>query len=214
MSTSFSSPFTKFLSLLEDRGLSVNLTDEQMTDLMNIFLNQSSSLYFKNCAVDLTDRQIPDYLSENFTSTGSSNEFIISRYPTNPNSDSIELICQVDGGDIDSYTFDVITKKFTLDSTPTAGHTVTCGYNFIGQYNNDTDDEIDWILAYGMILGWLSGKLFNPSKLKERLSLKDWNSPHSPASLLKELLNLQDMAERKLRDLRVSYSFNDGYRFD
>jgi hypothetical protein len=212
MSTSFSSPFNKFLSLITDRDLSVNLTDEQMTDLLNTFLNQSSSLYFKNCAVDLSDIENPDYLSEEFTATGTSADFVISRYPTSPNADSIELICQVDGGDV-GYTFDAITKTFTLTSTPTAGHTVTCGYNFIGQFNLDLTDQMCWILAYGALVSWYQQKLFNASLFKNKLNTKDFNS-FSSANLLDKLAVLNDIAEKKLHNLIVSYSFDSGHNFD
>jgi len=50
--------------------------------------------------------------------------------------------------------------------------------------------------------------------MKERLSTKDWNSPHSPANLLKELKSLYELSQVNLRNLVVSYSFNSGYRFD
>jgi len=172
------------------------------------------SLYFKSCDVDLADYEIPDYYTQSYTASGASSDFVLSQYPTSPDINAITYTVTVDGTATTAYTFTESTKTFSLTSIPTVGQTVVCSYEFIGQFNNLISNEIAWILAYGMIIGWLSGKMYNPSKMKERLSLKDWNSSHSPANLLKELRILYEMAQTNLRNLVVSYSFNSGYNFD
>jgi hypothetical protein len=214
LSTSFSNIFTKFLKLLTDRGIVVDLTDEELTDLLFGFLDQSMSLYFKNCETDLTDYEDYDYYIKSFTGDGHTTSFIIDDYPTDPNTDAIIMICTVDDVAVTDYTFTVSTKTFLFDDAPDLDTSITLGYEFSGQFNNDVTSEEQWILAHGMLLGWLSEQMYNPLKMKERLSLKDWNSPHSPANLLKELKSLYEMAEINLRNLVVSYSFNSGYDFD
>lgn len=214
MATPFSDIFNKFLKLLENREIVVTLTDEELTDLLFGFLDQSMSLYFKNCETDLTDYEDYDYYSQTFTATGSSSDFVISQYPTSPDTDAITYTVTVDAVATTSFTFTAATKTYHLNSMPTIGQTVVCSYEFSGQFNNNPTSEEQWILANGMLLGWLSEQMYNPKKMKERLSTKDWNSPHSPATLLKELQSLYDMTERNLRNLVVSYSFNDGHNFD
>jgi hypothetical protein len=214
LSTPFSDIFTKFLKLLTDRDIVVDLTDEELTDLLFGFLDQSMSLYFKNCETDLTDYEDYDYYSQTFTATGSSVDFIISQYPTSPNADGISYVVTVDGTATTAFTFTASTKTYHLTSMPTVGQIVICSYEFSGQFNETLTSEEQWVLAHGMMLGWLSEQMYNPLKMKERLSTKDWNSPHSPANLLKELQSLYDRTERNLRNLVVSYSFNSGYNFD
>lgn len=213
MATPFSDVFDKFLSLVTDRDLVTTLTDEELTNLLYLFLNQSVSVYFKNCAVDLTDYNMPDFYSQSFTATGISADFVLSKYPTNPDSDAITLSVLVDGVETDDYAFATATKTFTLDSTPTAGQIVICSYEFVGQFNNDCSDEICWVLAWGMLYSWYQQKVFNVSLFKNRLNTKDFQA-FSSANLLDKLILLRDEAERTLRNLVVSYSFDSGYNFD
>lgn len=212
MSTSYSSPFNKFLSLITDRNLSVDLTDEQMTDLLNMFLDQSISLYFKISITDLFKRQQPDFYAEEFVADGITNEFIISKYPIDPNEDSISLVCQVDGVGVD-YNFDVDTLTFTLEEKPTIGQEVACSYKFIGQFDDDLSEEEVWVIVYGMLVSWLQQKVFNASLFKNHLTTKDFNS-FSAANLIDKLNELYSMAEDKLQRLIVSYSYNSGFRVD
>ena len=55
MPTLYSSIFTMANILFEDAQLLANLTDEELTELLEIFLDKSKSIYFKNCKKDLTD---------------------------------------------------------------------------------------------------------------------------------------------------------------
>jgi len=212
MSTSFSSPFKKFLSLITDRSLSVNMTDEQMTDLLNMFLDQSISLYFKNSITDLFKRQQPDFYTEEFVADGATNEFTIGKYPIDPDEDSIEFVCKIDGVGVD-YSFNSDTLTFTLDETPTVGQEVTCGYQFAGQFDDDLSEEEVWVVAYGMLVSWLQQKVFNASLFKNHMTTKEF-STFSAANLIDKLNELHTMAESKLRGLVVSYSYNSGFRVD
>ncbi|MDD4779002.1 MAG: hypothetical protein PHT02_00165 [Tissierellia bacterium] len=55
MSTPYSDIFTKANILFEDASLLANLTDDEYTELLEIFLSKGKTLYFKSCKKDLTD---------------------------------------------------------------------------------------------------------------------------------------------------------------
>ena len=55
MTTPYSDIFTKFNILIEDPKLLGLLTDEEYTELLELFLSKAKSVYFKNCVTDLTD---------------------------------------------------------------------------------------------------------------------------------------------------------------
>lgn len=55
MPTPYSDIFTKFNSIVEDNTLLSVLTDEELSELLEIFLSKSKSIYFKNCRKDLSD---------------------------------------------------------------------------------------------------------------------------------------------------------------
>jgi hypothetical protein len=213
LATSFNKIFPKFLSLVTDRDLVTTLTDEELTDLLFLFLNQSASLYFKNCAVDLTDYEAPDFFSQSFTASGASADFVLSQYPTNPDTEAITHIVTVDGTATTNFTFTEATKTFHLNAMPTVGQTVICGYEFVGQFNMDLTSQIEWILAYGMLYSWYQQKVFNVSIFKNRLNTKDFQA-FSSANLLDKLIILRNEAEKTLRNLVVSYSFDSGHKFD
>jgi hypothetical protein len=213
LATPFSNIFTKFLSLVTDRDLVTTLTDEELTDLLYLFLNQSASVYFKNCAVDLTDYEEPDYYTKTFTGDDHTVNFVLDRYPVNPDADAITLVYKLDDVDSTAYTFSAATKTFTATSAPATGVNIEVGYEFIGQMNNDCDDEICWILAWGMLYSWYQQKVFNVSLFKNRLNTKDFQA-FSSANLLDKLVLLREEAGKTLRNLVVSYSFNSGSNFD
>ena len=208
MSTSYKQVFDRFLKLIDDRTLCELLNDEDMTDLLESFLNGAQSIYFKNCKKNLKDKENPEFYSEEFTGDGTTNEFTISQYPINPNEESLKLYCKVNDEDVD-FTFDSDTLQFTTNDIPETDDNVICGYDFIGQFNDDVDDEELWIIAHGMIIMWNSSKLNSVNKLKERLTTKDFNSLHSPANLLDKLMILRKSSLIEIRNLTVDYSFND-----
>jgi hypothetical protein len=55
MPTLYSSIFAKANSKFDDAQLLANLTDEELTELLEIFLDESKSVYFKSCKKDLSD---------------------------------------------------------------------------------------------------------------------------------------------------------------
>jgi hypothetical protein len=55
LATPYSDIYTKFNILVEDPDLLALLTDEEYESLLEIFLSKAKSVYFKICAVDLTD---------------------------------------------------------------------------------------------------------------------------------------------------------------
>ena len=205
MSTSNRKIFNKFLTLINDRTLCSLISDEDMTTLIETFLNESASVRFKKCKKDLTDKEDSDFYRQEFAGNGILTTFTISQYPTNPNVDSIEMVCLVNGNPT-TFTFNDSTLVFTLSPAPTG--IVTCGYDFIGQMNENLDDEEMWILAWGMISSWNSDKVYNESKLKVKLTTLDYKT-FSPANLLDKLIELRRRSLIEIRDLTVSYSFND-----
>lgn len=144
MSTSNKLVFDKFLSLINDRKISVSLSDDDMTELLANFLNASLSIYFKKCKKDLTNRVEP-----------------------------------VD--DVAGY----------------------------GYFNEDLDDEEQWILAHGMIISWLSGNINTNKILADKIVSKSYHSSHSPANLLDKLNALYKASLKQIKSLTISYSFND-----
>lgn len=55
MPTPFEDIYIKFNVMVEDSNLLSTLTDEELDELLELFLNKSRSVYFKNCKKDLTD---------------------------------------------------------------------------------------------------------------------------------------------------------------
>lgn len=208
MATSKMEVFNRFLSLVKDTDLCSLLTDQDMSELLELFLDESASVRFKNCKKDLSDATTPVFYRESFTGNGSTTTYAISQYPATPNESSISMFAQVAGSDV-NYTFTEATKTFVLAATPTTGAAIVLGYDDVGQFNEDLDSQELWILAHGMILSWRSSFLNHSMMLKNRLTSKDFKS-FSPANLLEKMLELQQHSETQIRRLTVSYSF-DGF---
>lgn len=202
LSTSNKEVFDKFLLLVKDRTLCQLLTDQELSEVLGLFLNGSKSLYFKNCRTDLSQSS-GDYVREEYTGDGIVTDFTISTYPTVLNPLSINLIAQVDGSDV-SYSFDENTNTFTIIPAPTGS--VVVGYDYVGDFVEDLSDEEQWILAHGMIIVWTSAQLRDYDKLREKMTNKDFNNLYSPANLLDKLTNLRKESLREIKFLRVSYS--------
>jgi len=209
MSTPKNNVTTTFLALLESRDLCVDLTDEEMTEILDVYLKDATYLRFKNCTKDLSDHEDYDFYTETSTATGLTDEFTISQYPTSPHADAITYVCKVNDTSV-GYTFDANTLTFTLSSTPSADDSVEVGYEFYGQFNETLTQEEILILAWGMIVSWRQKVLNNHRNMKNRISPKDYTA-FSPANLLKALTVLSKEAERQIRDLRVSYSFDSTF---
>ena len=137
MATPFLDVYTKFNTITEDAQLFSRLTDDELEDLLEIFLSKSRTVYFKNCLVDLTN-------------------------------------------------VNTTTKQF----------------------NDTVDEQSQWVLAEGMKLTWLERKLYAEEKLRNKIGTKDY-SYHSEANLIDKLNALIESTRVELRNLRVSYSFDD-----
>lgn len=212
MSTSNTEVFNRFLSLIEDDKLCSLLTDEELTYHLEYFLNESLSVYFKNCKKDLTLREKADFYRQSETATPAQTDFLLTQYPNDPNSEAISYVCTVDSVDA-TYTFDALTQTFTISSPVlSGGETVEVGYDFVGQFNEDSqegelDDEELWILAHGMVVTWNSAKVYSEKNLKNKLSTTDYKQ-FSPANLIDKLLAIRNQSLKEIRRLTVSYSFN------
>jgi hypothetical protein len=155
MSTSKSEVTNKFLSLINDRDLCANLTDEQITILLDDYLKDSVYLRFKVCKKDLTDHEIYDFHTDTFTADGINKTYILSDYPSIPNSDAISYDATVNGTSVD-FTFTESTLTFELDSLPDADDVVVISYDFVGQFNETLSQEEIEILGWGMMIAYFS----------------------------------------------------------
>lgn len=210
LSTSWSKVFDKFLSLIDDRTLAV-LAEEDMTELLSIFLNGGVSLYFKKCKKDLSLYTEPEFLRESSNGTGAEHNFTISQGISSFNADSVEMYCEVDGVEITEdtdYTYTDATKTFYITNAPSNGIEVTRGYNMVGFFTEDLSDQELWVIAYSMLVIWYSSKLYNLEKLKNRLSSKDFNN-FSPANLLQKLSDLHTKSRREIKRLTIDYSYDN-----
>ena len=206
MSTSKSEVTNKFLSLINDRDLCANLTDEQITMLLDDYLKDSVYLRFKVCNKDLTDHETYDFHTDAFTADGINKTYILSDYPSTPNSDAISYDATVNGTSVD-YTFTESTLTFELDNLPDADDTVEISYSFVGQFNETLSQEEIEILGWGMMIAYFSHILHKHELFKNQITPKDYNS-FSSANLLDKLIQINKENKRELKKLVNSYSFN------
>ena len=208
MSTPYIDIFNKYNAEVTDSSLLSLLTDEELTDLLEIFLSKSKSIYFKNCTKDLTDVETYDYYTKTFIADGINNEYVIERYPVDPHEDAILMVCQVNDVDTTTYTFNDETLTFTITPKPALNDVVLCGFDFSGQFNSDLTEEEEWVLVSGMQLAWLNRQILREEKLRDRMTTKDYNSSHSPGNLLDKLIVLRKEILKDLRGQIIDYSFN------
>lgn len=213
LSTPYINIFNKYNAEVTDSNLFSSLTDEELTELLDIFLSKSKSIYFKNCTKDLTDVETYDYYTKTFTADGASNTFVIDDYPTDPNVDAILMVCSVNGTNIITYTFDENTLTFTITPKPALNDVVECGFDFSGQFNQTLDEQEEWILAKGMQMLWCDRQIYREEKLRDKIGTKDY-AVHSPANLISKLIDLRNMTKRDLKEMTVSYSFDSFIGFN
>ena len=137
MATSFDDINNKFITLIKEKELINDLTESELDELLDGYINFSSALYFKECKKDLTD--------------------------------------------IDSVS---------------------------RQFNQDLDDEEQWIVAYGMTLNWISNKVLDETKLRGRFISKDYQS-FSPANLIKVLDDIKTNLKAEMLSFKNSYNYNN-----
>jgi len=76
------------------------------------------------------------------------------------------------------------------------------------QFNEDLDDEEQWVLALGIRLVWLERKLYKEENLRNRITTKDYNS-FSGGNLIDKLTTLRDKTLKDLKNLVTDYTFNN-----
>ena len=126
MSTPKSDIFDKFLTLIQDRNLCLNYSDETRNNLLNSYLIKATSIHFKECRKDLTLEQKPEYESNELVySSGAMIE--LDSIPDAYDNDAIETFCKI-GDDSLDYSFDYNTLEFTLNESVSDGDVITYGY--------------------------------------------------------------------------------------
>lgn len=78
----------------------------------------------------------------------------------------------------------------------------------IKQFNDELSLEEQWIIANGMVLSWLEPKLKRERLLRDAITDRDYKET-SHANQLKELMNLEEITKRKLKEYIISYTHND-----
>jgi len=214
LSTPKSDIFDKFLTLIQDRNLCLNYSDETRNNLLNSYLIKATSIHFKECRKDLTLEQKPEYESNELVY--SSEAMIeLDSIPDAYDNDAIETFCKI-GDDSLDYSFDYNTLEFTLNESVSDGDVITYGYIYSGEFEEDLSYEEQFILAYGMIISWVSFNLYVTDKMRDTILSKDFSQPHSPANLIKELRLLKTDAIVDLRNAVVDYTEQsidfDGYK--
>jgi len=212
LSTPFVRIFQKFLVLIDDPSLCRGLSDYQMTELLWEFLDNGKSLYFKRCKKNLELYQEHEYFTEEFTADGVNKSYILSQYPTNPNSETMEYIAKVNGVDA-NYTFDELTQTIILDNMPMSGDIITIGYLFSGQFDEDLTSEEVWILSHSMVVSWATAKVREENAVKNTMTTKDYVK-YSPANMLNSLLELERRSISIIEGMTVDYTFNSFEGFD
>ena len=77
------------------------------------------------------------------------------------------------------------------------------------EFNEDLDDQEQWVLAHCMRMIWLDRQIYREEKLRDKIGNRDYQI-HSPGNLLDKLILLKKESKRELSDLLISYSF-DGF---
>lgn len=80
-------------------------------------------------------------------------------------------------------------------------------------FNEDLDEQEQWIIAESMRYIWLERKVYNESKLRDRIGVRDYQL-HSPANLLDKLISLKKEAKKSLDEILISYSYDEFEGFD
>jgi len=206
MSVPYIELFTKYNTIPSDSKLLSSLNNQELTQLLTLFLSKSKSVYFKKCKTDLSDVENSDYYNQTFIGDGIIDTFTIDKYPMNPNPNAIDYICKVNGINVD-YTFDEATLTFELSIVPDLGDNVVCGYEFCGQFNNDVTDEEQWILVTFMAIVWLDSKIMKEEKTRNKMTSKDYRQS-SEGNLLDKLTLLRKEFKKEADQMVYDYSFN------
>lgn len=74
-------------------------------------------------------------------------------------------------------------------------------------FNQDLNEEEQWILAIGIRLVWLERKLYKEENLRNRITPKEYNS-FSGGNLIDKLTILRNETEKDLKGKVIDYTFN------
>lgn len=81
------------------------------------------------------------------------------------------------------------------------------------QFNPTLDDEEQWIIAYGSVLGWLDQHIYKTRIIGVNVSTNN-SKEGSHANQLKELRLLKKDTKQEMKQYVINYTFNDFKGFD
>lgn len=79
------------------------------------------------------------------------------------------------------------------------------------QFNQTLSSREQWIIAYSVVLSWLSFMITDESALRDKIGDRDYQV-HSPANLLAKLLDLHAQIKERMEDAIEHYSY-EGFSF-
>lgn len=208
--------FDYFLEKINDRKICSLLTDEDLIEILNLYRKNATSVYFKIINIDVTDVKEPEFYRQYFVGDNIQVNYVIAHWSDGEVDESTVPFCKVNDTILEEnvdYTFDINTLTFTLYVASILDATIECGYDFVGEFNNDLSDEELWVIATAMVYVWTSSKYYNADNLKNRMSPKDFKT-FSPANLLKEMTVLRKRSAVELRQEVNCYSYNDFQGFN
>lgn len=213
MATSNRDIFDRFLDKVSDRQLCSLLTDEDIINILNMYMGNSTSSYLKHLNQDVANKLLPEFYRQDFTGNDILTQFTISQWSSGNIAKSTVPYFSVDGVvlvlNID-YTFDLNTLTFTTLTPPVLNSEIEAGYDFIGEFNDTFTDEEMWLIASGMVMSWTSSKYYNVENFRNKMGTKDFKI-FSTANLLKSMNQLRNQAFHELRQRRVEYSYGSDF---
>ncbi len=203
MAASFSLIYEKFTEMISDSTLAL-LPDDDLKEILYQYLDRAKTLEFKQCKADLSSINTPSKFTQSFNGDGVTTDFVINT----PSVENSILIAKVNDEDIVDYTYDDATNTFHFVTPPTAGtDNVVLGWEFAGEFVADLTGEEIWILACGMLIGWLEPKIKEEKLMKETIGSKDIKKT-SHANQLDKLMRLEELTRARLKRYINSYTFN------
>lgn len=203
MATSFSLIYEKFTEMISDSTLAL-LPDDDLKEILYQYLDRAKTLEFKQCKADLGSINTPSKFTQSFNGDGVTTDFVINT----PSVENSILIAKVNDEDIVDYTYDNATNTFHFIIPPTAGtDNVVLGWEFAGEFVADLTSEEIWILACGMLIGWIEPKIKEEKLMKETIGSKDIKKT-SHANQLDKLMRLEELTRARLKRYINSYTFN------
>ena len=80
--------------------------------------------------------------------------------------------------------------------------------NVLKQFNEDIDEQEQWIICEAMKYIWCERQIYKEEKLRDRLTTKDYENS-SPGNLLDKLIKLKLSTKKLLDEMIISYSFDN-----